>query len=47
MTAATESLFRRSVALDLRAAFAARPLSMEPVIRFFDEHLDTREREGR
>jgi 3-hydroxyisobutyrate dehydrogenase-like beta-hydroxyacid dehydrogenase len=47
MTAATESLFRRSVALDLGAAFAARPLSMEPVIRFFDEHLDTREREGR
>ncbi|MCG6875622.1 MAG: NAD(P)-binding domain-containing protein [Betaproteobacteria bacterium] len=47
MTSATESLFRRSVALDLRAAFAARPTSMEPVIRFFDEHLNTREREGR
>jgi len=39
MTSATEQLFRRSVALDMRAAFGARPPSMEPVIRFFDERL--------
>jgi len=39
MTSATEALFRRSVELDLGAAFAARPPSMDPVIRFFDERL--------
>jgi len=39
MTSATEQLFRRSVTLDMRAAFAARPDSMEPVIRFLDERL--------
>jgi len=39
MTSATEQLFRRSVALDMHAAFAVRPDSMEPVIRFFDERL--------
>jgi len=39
MTAATEALFRRSVALETRAAFPARPDSMDPVIRFFDQHL--------
>ncbi|MCG6953539.1 MAG: NAD(P)-binding domain-containing protein [Betaproteobacteria bacterium] len=40
MTAATESLFRRSVALDMGAAFPARPPSMEPVIRFLERRLD-------
>ena len=45
MTAATESVFRRSVALDLRAAFVSRPSSMEPVIRFFNERIGTKERE--
>jgi 3-hydroxyisobutyrate dehydrogenase-like beta-hydroxyacid dehydrogenase len=39
MTAATEQLFRRSVALDMRAAFAARPHSMEPVVRFLEQRL--------
>jgi len=39
MTAATEALFRRSVALETRAAFPARPDTMDPVIRFFDQHL--------
>lgn len=39
MTAATEQLFRRSVALDMRAAFAARPQSMEPVVRFLEQRL--------
>lgn len=45
MTSATESLFRRSVTLDLRAAFIARPSSMEPVIRFFDERIGKKEHE--
>jgi len=39
MTAATEALFRRSVALETRAAFPARPDTMDPVIRFFDQRL--------
>ena len=43
MTSATEQLFRRSVSLDMRAAFPARPESMEHVIRFFDERLDTKD----
>ena len=47
MTSATEAVFRRSVELDLRSAFSARPASMEPVIRFFDERLGTRENEDR
>jgi len=41
MTRATESLFRRSVALDIGAAFPVRPSSMDPVIGFFDRRLDT------
>lgn len=45
VTSATEAVFRRSVALDLRAAFIARPSSMGPVIRFFDQRLGTKERE--
>lgn len=40
MTAATESLFRRSVALEMGAAFPVRPSSMDPVIRFFVRRLD-------
>jgi 3-hydroxyisobutyrate dehydrogenase-like beta-hydroxyacid dehydrogenase len=43
MTSATEQLFRRSVALDMRAAFDARPPSMEPVIRFLDERLSAKD----
>lgn len=43
MTAATERFFRRSVELELRAAFAERPPSVEPVIRFFDERLAGKE----
>jgi len=43
MTAATEQVFRRSMALELRAAFAARPATMEPVIRFLDERLRAKE----
>lgn len=39
MTAATEALFRRSVALGMRAALPARPDTMDPVIRFFDDRL--------
>lgn len=45
MTSATEAVFRRSVALGLGAAFAARPASMDPVIRFFDERIGAKERE--
>jgi len=45
MTSATEEVFRRSVELDLRAAFIARPTSMEPVIRFFDQRMGAKERE--
>jgi 3-hydroxyisobutyrate dehydrogenase-like beta-hydroxyacid dehydrogenase len=47
MTSATGSLFRRSVALDMAAAFAERPSSMEPVIRFFEERVGAKERESR
>lgn len=39
MTAATETLFRRSVTLETRAAFPTRPDTMDPVIRFFDQRL--------
>jgi len=46
MTAATEQLFRRSVALDMRAAFGERPETMEPVIRFFDERLGQKDPGG-
>lgn len=46
MTAATEQLFRRSVALEMRAAFGARPETMEPVIRFFDQRLGQKDSGG-
>jgi 3-hydroxyisobutyrate dehydrogenase-like beta-hydroxyacid dehydrogenase len=42
MTGATETLFRRSVTLGTRAAFPARPDTMDPVIRFFDDRLGKR-----
>jgi 3-hydroxyisobutyrate dehydrogenase-like beta-hydroxyacid dehydrogenase len=37
MTAATEELFRRSLALEMKEAFAARPERMDEVIRFLEE----------
>jgi len=40
MTAATESVFRRSVALEMSAAFPSRPPTIDPVIRFFVQRLD-------
>jgi 3-hydroxyisobutyrate dehydrogenase len=47
MTSATESLFRRSVALGMAATFTERPSAMDPVIRFFDERLGAKEHESR
>ncbi len=46
MTSATEALFRRSVALGMRAAFDTRPVSMDPVIRFLDERLGEEEKQS-
>lgn len=37
MTAATEEVFRRSLALEMKEAFAARPERMEEVVRFLEE----------
>jgi len=47
MTGATEAVFRRSVALEMGAAFPARPSSVAPVIRFFDERLGAKEQARR
>ena len=46
MTAATEKLFARSVALGTAAAFAARPDTMDPVIRFFDKRMGAKDLDG-
>jgi hypothetical protein len=39
MTAATEAVFRRSVELEMKKAFATRPERMEDVIRFLEERM--------
>lgn len=39
MTAATEALFRRSLSLGMKETFAAKPETMDAVIRFLEERL--------